>query len=94
VAVNPDGTTTIALESPIEHAKKTITEVTVHEPTAGELEVMDESKGQVSSTNRLIAELSGLSLMAVRKLKGRDWGRISDVVNGYVGKSQGTGATS
>jgi len=94
VVQNQDGSTTVHLRAPFEHAKVLVDRITVHEPNAAELEALDKGTGNVSASNQLIAELSGLSLMAVRKLKARDWATVSELVNEWVGKPQATGGTS
>jgi len=90
----PDGTTTCYLLCPLDVGEKQISLITLHEPSAGELEVLDKGKGGVQSTNYLIAKISGHPYAVICRLSARDWTSVSNVVNKYLGKPQEIGGIS
>lgn len=88
VQLNDDGSTTVALDYPIEFKKgsevQEIASVTIKRPTVGDLEASDRAQGDVGKTTVLIAAISGIPVGAVRKLDVADYKRLDDVVTGYI----------
>jgi hypothetical protein len=86
---NEDGSITVKLKFPIEHSKQSFTEVKLRgEATAGDLESMDDGKGDMHKTLCLIQELSGVSIGALRKMRSVDYAALSEAVAEILGKDQ------
>lgn len=85
------------LLSPIKDATgNDITAVTLHEPTAGEIEMAEsQSKNGAGSTINimLISLCSGLNPVTVRALKVRDYRAITSWIEGFLGDAPTTGAS-
>lgn len=85
VTQNDDGTTTVALRTPVPKGKdEMVRDVTLRRPTAGDIEAADKATGNVGMSVLLIAGLSGLPVGAVRKLDVYDFGRLDKVCTGYI----------
>jgi hypothetical protein len=79
VTDNKDGTISVALKYPVEHAKRKISEIVLRtECTVADLEAMDSGKGDVDKTKRLICELAqsssaSIPLAVISKLRPVDY---------------------
>lgn len=75
--------------------REMIREVILREPTAADMELMDQyGPTPVRLTLELIAALSGLPLVAVRKMSARDIGPLGDAVFDALPGGPKTGATA
>jgi len=100
--LNDDETITFTLERPFEYGGKRYETVTIKsEADAGDLEAMDDAKGTIRKTQRLIAKLSeisiekpGLKIPAVRKLKAVDYTTIAKVIGRIIGGKDPLGEDS
>lgn len=92
---NADGSVTVPLLKPVQHGERSVSEVTLRgEPTVADLEAMDKAKGEVEKSLYLIAELSGLSVGCLRKVKAMDFAAIGEALNDVLGNgSMETGET-
>jgi hypothetical protein len=82
------GVVTVRLQYPVEHNKEQITAVALRAAvTVQDLEVMDEAKGEVAKSLRLVCELSTspLSMTAARKIRSADYARIAAVLGDLLG---------
>ncbi|WP_162901261.1 phage tail assembly protein [Breoghania sp. L-A4] len=75
----------ISLSKPIEHEGKTVTSMTFHEASLGDLAVTDAAAGGVAKTILLLAALSGQTEELVRKIKAVDLDAILEKVEPLTG---------
>lgn len=74
----------VTLGTPITHAKRDITKVTVRRPTGLDLRMM--SRQPNDQTPWLMSQLTDLSFGAFDKMDGADWAAIAEVVAHYLKK--------
>src|SRR5690348_5019301 len=88
VSTDPEtGEVVVKLRFPVEHGGKQTRDVRLRgEAVVSDLEAMDKGSGQVQKIVYLAAELSGLSLAVVRKLRSVDFGEVSAAVDDILGK--------
>ncbi len=86
VTQNDDGSFTVKLKFPVEHANRTVKELRLRsEMTVADLEAMDKASGDVEKSMRIIAELSGCAMALLRKLKPADFGTLNKVIAEIMG---------
>jgi hypothetical protein len=92
---NEDGSFIVELEHPVEHAGKSIDRIVLRgEATVADLEAMDGAKGEIGKTINLVAELSGVSKLVIRKMRPSDYQVVAEVVADILGNElQGIGET-
>ena len=87
VTWHDDGSVTIKLLEPIETKVKGkeafIEELKIRKPRAGDLEVADTAKGDVSAMMAIIAGLSGIAVAETRRLELPDWNRVNVIVKSF-----------
>lgn len=73
----------ITLRKPIEHNGETISELTLREPTAGEMEEWDKLSG-IAADRKAIAIMAGLPEGFVRKLPARDFNKAARFIASFL----------
>ena len=71
-----------------------ITEVRIRRVTGAEMLILDEAIGSQAKTQRMIAALTGLDELAVRRMDAVDLRAIDDIVEGFMAPGRPTGGTS
>lgn len=91
-----EGSVIVKLQFPVEHNRDTLHEVKMRvEATVADLEAMDKVDGSVGKSLRLISELSGVSLAALRKVRASDYSVLAGEVANILGnESLETGGSS
>lgn len=86
---------TVPLIVPIEHGGNSYPELTFREAELGDLCAADAVSGEMQKTAAILAGMAGVPIQAIRKLKARDLGVITDKVGHLMGneKKPTTGAT-
>lgn len=78
-------TATVYLSRPIKTAKTTINELTVHEPTAGQIrDSAKPGRSELDQSLFLLAAVSDLSILAIEQLGARDLRVSSEVMSFFV----------
>lgn len=92
---------TFFLLTPFEGAEKdsvgTITEITLREPTAGDIAQIERDTAKEGATEaivRLVARQTKLPPVDVRKIGARDFNRMSEYFGGFFAPSEMKGETS
>lgn len=80
-----DGTIVVDLKSPIKSDKGDIPELTFREPTVGDLESADAITGDVGKQRMIIASVTGVSVVLLKKLGMADYARCGRVLMHYTG---------
>jgi len=99
VTYNDDGTVTVKLMHPKEHAQTTVESLTFKsDPSVGDMEKMDACEGKIGKTIHCISALCNVTLGLVRRLHPHDY-HVLDEVAGEIllGEEPGghpTGGTS
>lgn len=86
--------TKLNLRHPVKLGDETITSLELRRPTAGDLRVMDERKGDISKQIALTARLTALPEKTIEQLDAADFVELGEVLAGLLGKSPATGGTS
>lgn len=77
----------VTLRFPVEHSGKKTTQLILRkEVYVADLEIMDKGDGQVKKTSLLAAELAGVSMSLIRKLRSVDFAEVGAVVTVVLGK--------
>ncbi len=82
---------TLTLRKPVTHAGETISELTLREPTAGEMKGLDSLRGQ-DYVIKLVAISSGTPLPTIEKLVQRDVLDALEFVTGFWNAAPEIGA--
>jgi hypothetical protein len=85
IKVQEDGSTVVTLEYPFDAKDGQVTEVKLRRPTVADLESADRTAGDLAKSISIIASVSGLSVASIKKMDAADFGKLSKVVEGYVG---------
>jgi hypothetical protein len=64
---------TIRLTTPIQAHGAEVSELTIYEPQAGDLEAFDQAKGDIQRQNHLLAVCARIPYSSVRTLSMVDW---------------------
>ena len=72
----------------------TITTLDLKRIQGRHLKAMDKVQGENAKTLALIASCSGLPLSTLDEIDGEDFAELAEIVAGFLGKRQPTGATS
>lgn len=76
----------VPLSSPITHGDKTITEIVFpREAEAGDLAASDHVKGDMTRTLAILSSMSDVPLPVLKRLKARDFKRVSEAVAPLLG---------
>lgn len=78
------------LRKPLQVGDREITEITLREPTSGEIEQMDldTRKGsEIGALNRLIAKQAKLAPVDIRNIGGRDFIRMQEYLLSFLGST-------
>lgn len=83
----------VKLASPIEFGDDVISELTLREPTLGDLKKMDREAGQIGKMVALIASISGHPPSAIERIKASDLEAVTDALEKSMPASLITGET-
>ena len=92
-----ESTVTITLKRPLVLKDRTITELVLREPTAGELALAEQSGAKKGGNEQMICLVgfsSGLHPNIIRQIKGGDFNRCAKVLGDFFGDCQETGENS
>jgi hypothetical protein len=84
---NADGSVVVTLFRPIKVMNDERATLTIARPLAKHLRAMDEAKGTVEASLRLIQKLANIPQPSVDELDGSDVARIGKVIAGFTGLS-------
>jgi len=70
----------VELEVPIEISGEVVRQLTFHRPKVRDLLVMDQAKGEVDGTRRLLAQLAGVPPSQLNELDAADFVRCSNAL--------------
>lgn len=77
---------TFTLAKPIEGPHgEVIKEFTFREPTFGDLRVLDQAKGRIDGTGRLLAKLTGVHPRAINGLSMQDLAGLTELLESLTG---------
>ena len=83
--VNEDGNTVLDLKTPISAKDGTeISQLIFRRPTAGDLQAMDEVKGDTAKSVRVLSRVCDLPLALISKLDGYDFMQAQGIVSGFL----------
>lgn len=89
-------TVTVVLRKPIGPKEKQITELTLREPTAGELALAEQAGAKKGGNEQMIALIgfsSGVHSSLIRNMLGGDFNKCAEIIGNFFEIGQGTGAT-
>ena len=82
---------TIKLNVPVQVEGEQVTEITLSEPTVGDLRAMDQASGDVGRAAALIGSLAGWPPSSVNAISSGDFTAICEVMSGFFGGVPPTG---
>lgn len=86
LSLDANGNVVLKLTSPIQDGKDEITELTFLRPTAADMGAMDEAKGEVGKSVRLLARICRLTPKLIEKLDGYDYVQAGAVLAGFLSR--------
>lgn len=89
-----DGCKVIPLKEPLKEGSKTITELRLRRPKAGDLRALDTATGEVGRVLALAASLSGEFEKVLDRLGIEDFMTLNQVLDGFLPSGLGTGPAS
>lgn len=83
----------VALKYPVQAHGEDVREIRIPRLKLKHMRVMDEAKGDLDKMALLIGAVAGLAPSTVNELDAEDFMTLSEVLGGFLGSSQATGAT-
>lgn len=76
---------TVTLDRPVRFGDRTITELTIRDGCQEDLDAMDLLEGKNAKVRQLLSRLSGQPSEVIARLSIRDFARVMEVVNRFLG---------
>lgn len=94
-AENENGEIALTLDYPIvKDDGSKVAELKFRPPLVGDIEKMDEAKGDVAKNLKLLTAITGLSYVAIKKMHGRDYIKAKEILGYFLGESPEDGETT